>query len=193
MTRFSSAGRLLSWMIGLACAFGAAVAAAEEIRITSVDIVPVEEALLLDADFDFEFTSRLEDALKQGIPLYFVVEFDLTRSRWYWFDEVVAKRTQKLRLWYHALTRQYRLSSGNLHQAFESLREAQGALSHLRGWNVAERSQVQADVVYKASLRMRLDTTELPKPFQVSALANRDWKLSSDWRRWPFSLLEPAN
>jgi hypothetical protein len=34
---------------------------------------------------------------------------------------------------------------------------------------------------------MRLDTSELPKPFQVSALANRDWKLASDWRRITWS------
>jgi hypothetical protein len=31
---------------------------------------------------------------------------------------------------------------------------------------------------------MRLDTAQLPKPFQVSALANREWTLASPWRRW---------
>jgi len=54
-------------------------ARAEEIRIGSVEIAPADEALVLDADFEFEFTTRLEDALKQGIPLYFVIEFDLTQ------------------------------------------------------------------------------------------------------------------
>jgi hypothetical protein len=29
---------------------------------------------------------------------------------------------------------------------------------------------------------MRLDTSQLPKPFQVNALANREWNLSSDWQ-----------
>lgn len=184
---------LLVALAGLLTLLAAPAAGAEEIRIASVDIAPVAESLVLDADFEFEFTARLEDALKQGIPLYFIIEFDLTRGRWYWFDELVVKRTQKLRLWYHALTRQYRLSSGTLHLSFDSLSEAQGALSHLRGWPVADRATIQPDVVYKASLRMRLDTTELPKPFQASALANRDWKLSSEWRRWSFSLLEPTN
>jgi hypothetical protein len=32
---------------------------------------------------------------------------------------------------------------------------------------------------------MRLDTAQLPKPFQVSALANREWNLASGWKRWP--------
>jgi hypothetical protein len=31
---------------------------------------------------------------------------------------------------------------------------------------------------------MRLDTAQLPKPFQVNAIASRDWSLASDWHRW---------
>jgi hypothetical protein len=34
---------------------------------------------------------------------------------------------------------------------------------------------------------MRLDTSQLPKPFQVNALTNRDWTLASDWRNVPVS------
>ncbi len=33
---------------------------------------------------------------------------------------------------------------------------------------------------------MRLDTTQLPKPFQINAIANRDWTLESDWKRFAF-------
>jgi hypothetical protein len=43
-----------------------------------------------------------------------------------------------------------------------------------------------AEQVYFAAVRMRLDLTQMPKTFQVSALANRDWNLSSDWARWTF-------
>ena len=32
-----------------------------------------------------------------------------------------------------------------------------------------------------AAVRMRLDTSQLPRPFQINALTNRDWTLSSDW------------
>jgi hypothetical protein len=146
-----------------------------------------DDALVLDADFEFELGPRLEEALDLGIPLYFVVEFELTRSRWYWLDEKVVQRSQKWRLWYHALTRQYRLSSGNLHQAFDTLEEARRRLSRTRGWVVADAAPAQPDRVYQAQLRMRLDSSELPKPFQASALANREWKLASYWGRfsWP--------
>jgi len=36
-------------------------------------------------------------------------------------------------------------------------------------------------------LRMHLDLTQMPKTFQVSALANKDWNLGSEWVRWGFT------
>ncbi|EGF33831.1 hypothetical protein IMCC9480_1672, partial [Oxalobacteraceae bacterium IMCC9480] len=30
--------------------------------------------------------------------------------------------------------------------------------------------------------RMRLDVAQLAKPFQVNAINNADWRLSSDWK-----------
>ncbi len=39
---------------------------------------------------------------------------------------------------------------------------------------------------YDAAVRLRLDVNQLPKPFQVNALASREWTLSSDWYRWSF-------
>jgi hypothetical protein len=40
--------------------------------------------------------------------------------------------------------------------------------------------------VYTAAVRLRLDTSLLPKPLQINALGSRDWNLSSDWYRWTF-------
>jgi hypothetical protein len=37
---------------------------------------------------------------------------------------------------------------------------------------------------------MRLDTAQLPKPFQISALTDRDWSLASPWKRIAFALAE---
>jgi hypothetical protein len=40
---------------------------------------------------------------------------------------------------------------------------------------------------YEASIRLRLDVNQLPKPFQVNALTSRDWTLQSDWYRWSYT------
>lgn len=177
----------LAIVLALAAALMTPAARADDILVGDAALERTEEGYLLSADFDFELSARLEDALSQGVPLYFLVEFETTRPRWYWFDEKAGSAEQSWRLSFHALTRTYRLSSGALTQSFSTLTEALRVLSRVRGWMVMERGQLRPDARYLAAVRMRLDTTQLPKPFQVSALANRDWTLTSPWHRWEFT------
>ena len=69
------------------CAVVARCPRAEEIEVRNVHLLPVEEGIALDADFAFDFAPRLAEMVANGVPLYFVVEFELTRPRWWWFDE----------------------------------------------------------------------------------------------------------
>jgi hypothetical protein len=160
--------------------------AADRIDVTSAQLALVveggEPGVTLDADFDFELPYVLEDAVNRGIALYFVVDFELYRERWYWFDRQLAQRTLTYRLTYSALTRQYRLARGSLALPFDTLTEALATMRRVRGWKVLERGTLRPDEDYRAQLRMRLDTSQLPKPFQINALTNRDWTLASDWR-----------
>ena len=165
-------------------ALGASVAAADEIEVRATALSATDEGIVFNGDFDFELTSRLEEALAKGVPLYFVVEFECYRPRWYWLDERIGTAALNLRLSFHALTRTYRLSSGTLHQSYPTLAEALQALSRVREWLVLPRGALKPDTTYHAYVRMRLDTAQLPKPFQVSALANREWTLASPWKRW---------
>jgi len=159
-------------------------ARADDIEVRDVALRTVEEGLALDVDFAFELTPRLAEVVANGVPLYFRVDFQLTRSRWYWFDETTASRDVLLRLSYHALSRQYRLSTGALQQSFPSLEEALDVLKRVRNWLVVDRAVRLSDSDYEAAVRMRLDTTLLPKPFQLSALTGRDLQLESPWKRF---------
>jgi hypothetical protein len=182
---------LLCWALLLACAaMVAPVAAADRIVVTAAQLQLATDAdgsVVLDAQFDFELPPVLEDAVNRGIALYFVIEFELFRPRWYWFDKKLVDVARTYRLTYSPLTRQYRLATGALAQPFDSLAEALAALRRLRGWRVADRTIIRPDDDYTAQVRMRLDTSQLPKPFQVNALTNRDWTLASDWRNVPVS------
>jgi len=183
--------RLLASLL-LALALGwTAPAHASNIEINQVSLEGNDDGYAVDADFEIELNPRLEDAINKGVALYFQVEFELTRKRWYWFDDSIGRQLM-LRLSYHALTRQFRISSGALYQSFSTLPEALRVLSRVRSWQVLERAEVSTGVDYQAGLRMRLDVTQLPKPFQVSALTSREWNLSSEWRRWPFSIKAPV-
>ena len=61
------------------------------------------------------------------------------------------------------------------------------AIGSIGGWRVIDNNQIDPAKSYIAGLRMTLDLSKLPKPFQVNALNNRDWNVSSDWLRFPFS------
>ena len=181
--------RLRAWLFWLV--FLPAVAWTAEIDIANPQLGAAEDGYVLSADFQFELSPRLEEAVARGVVLYFVVEFEMTRSRWYWLDEKLVSRSQTYSLSYHALTRQYRLSSGGgLHQTFATLGEALAVLSRLRNWEVVERREraVRPGENYHAALRIQLDLTQLPRPFQINALGNRDWRLASDWKTWQLSL-----
>lgn len=167
------------------------VVRADSIEVVSANLDSVDDNYVLDARFEFEFSARLEEAVNKGLPLYFLIEFELTHPRWYWFDEKTAYQSQTIRISYHALTRQYRISSGSLHQGFATLTEAVRILKRVRNWIVLDKAQVQRGQTYQAGVHMRLDLTQLPKPFQVNALTNREWTLTSDWHRFNFAFVEP--
>jgi Domain of unknown function (DUF4390) len=161
-------------------------ARADEIVVRDANLRATDEGLVLNAEFSFQITPRLAEAVENGVPLYFDLDFELTRSRWYWFDEKAVAKRMQVRLSYHALSRQYRLSTGLLQQSFGTLEEALDVLRRLRNWLVVDRTVSLADATYEAAVRMRLDTTLLPKPFQLSALTNREWNLESEWKRFSF-------
>ncbi len=183
--------RVRTWLVAVLAMLPVLVLAAE-IEITNPQITASEDGFVISADFSFELNERLEEAVTKGVVLYFVTEFEMTRPRWYWLDEKVVSRNQTHRLSFHALTRQYRLSKGGLHQSFDTLSEALRVLSRLRNWVVidgrAEKPVVQAGDTYMAALRMRLDINQLPRPFQISALGNKDWSLASEWKVWQTTL-----
>jgi hypothetical protein len=146
----------------------------------------------LDARFEFDLNSSLEDAVNRGVPLYFTTDFNLSRPRWYWFVEEPVNVSQSIRLSFQPLTREYRVSTGGLQLGFSSLEEALAVIKHVTSWHVIDRNQVKPGETYNASVRMQLDIALMPKPFQIDAVNNRDWSLASDWKRFTFTAAERA-
>ena len=174
-------------LAAVALTFGilaATTARADVIVVKSAEIRAEEDGYYLNAEFEFSLNSTLDEALQKGVPLYFLLEFELYRPRWYWLDEKVVTSTTQYRVSYNALTRQYRIASGLLGLTFESLDEVERFLSRVTSREVARRDQLTKGTRYEAALRLRLDVNQLPKPFQMSALASREWTLASEWYRW---------
>jgi hypothetical protein len=177
-------GVLLAWWLAVGAAFTPVAAHAQGIEIKRPSVTIADDAYVLEAQFDITLTPTLEEVLNKGVPLYFVLEFELIRPRWYWFNDRVVSLQQQYKLSYNALTRQYRLGAGTLYQNFASLAEALEVMSRVRRRQEVEPGTLRKDSTYTAALRFRLDTSQLPKPFQLNALGSSQWHITSDWYRW---------
>lgn len=162
-------------------------ATAQSLEARNVHIEGNDEGWFVDADFSIDLGPALRDAVERGVPLYFVVDGEVRRRRWYWLDERTTAPALTVRLTYNALLRQYRLQAGaeGLAQRFDDLDDALRALGTVRGWRIGDRAAIQKGERYIVSVRMRLDGSQLPKPFQLTAITSRDWSLQAEWWRVP--------
>lgn len=142
------------------------------------------DGLWLSARLPLQLPPGLEDALRKGVPLHFVWQAEVLRSRWYWWDQKMLTTTRSVRLAYQPLTRRWRVSTatgefgsaaGNaLHQNLDNLSDALAAVFRVSGWQLAEAGQWDAKPQDKVRLKFQLDQSLLPKPFQLGLGAAND-------------------
>lgn len=156
--------------------------------ISAMQLSRTDEGLFLSASMQFDLPSQVEDALRQGIPMYFTAEAQVQRERWYWSDQQLGTATRYYRLTHQPLTKRWRLhisntafaSSGTglaLGQSYEQLDEALGAIQRISRWKILEPTQLSATSGVSVQLRFRVDLSALPRPLQIGALGRSGWNL----------------
>jgi Domain of unknown function (DUF4390) len=175
---------MMRWSACLLFLFTSWVSYAQTANIQSAKLELTEEGYQLNADIELQLTSAMQEAVRKGVPLYFVAELQLTRGRWYWVDQTVVSANRERRITYAPLTDQYRVVTSGVSQNVSSFDDVRRLLSRVRSWTVADKGQLRPGEKYEAALRFRLDTSQLPKPFQLNVLGSREWSLTSDWHRW---------
>ncbi len=164
-----------------------AARATDGIEFVDAALELTDEGYVLSSNFSIELTRPLEDALMRGIPLYFKLQLEVSRPRWYWFDDVAIKASRSIRLSYNVLTRQYRASvDGSLHRNFTRLDDMLALLRHPGRWLVSEPGSLKPEASYTVALQLSLDGSQLPKPIQVSALGSGEWRMASGWARFSY-------
>lgn len=197
---------LVALGVAMLAAAGQAVAnAAIEVTRAQLDIVaepdrdggarrgPVEHTLLLSADIQLPLTDTLKDSIDRGLALYFQTDVQVVRPRWYWLNEDIISTSIEWRLSYHALTRQYRVATNAQGRTAATLDEALAVMSSIRAVPIGRVSNLTPGQRYDVWVRMRLDSGRLPKPFQMTAMTNRDWNPQSEWKRFDFIVPRPSD
>jgi hypothetical protein len=163
------------------------------IQIHTFKLEVIDNDYFVSVDSEIELNPTLEQALKKGVVLYFVTKFTLVEPRWYWLDNEVARLKTRIGLRYSALTRQYQLSDPTFTKYFFTLKEALQMLQRLHKQQVTVLSDLSEASDYHATLRLWLDLTRMPKPFQVEALGSSAWNLSSERVQWRMKLPSPGH
>ena len=156
-------------------------------EISQLRLERSDEGVFLSANVNFDLPVVVEDALKKGIPLFFVAEAVVFRDRWYWYDKQIETSARHMRLSYQALTRRWRLvvshaPIGNsglaLGQNFDTQDEALAAVQRIYRWRIADPGALEGDARYNVDFRFRLDVSQLPRPFQIGVVGQGDWNIS---------------
>ena len=96
-----------------------AIARAQSAAVNNAKLELTEDGYQLSADFELQLTSGMQEAVRKGVPLYFVAEFQLTRGRWYWLDQNIISAQRDRRVSYAPLTDQYRIAVSGISLSIE--------------------------------------------------------------------------
>lgn len=174
---------LLAWFMSLGAMAGAA-------DLSQQRLERADDGIYLSAFVQFELPAVVEDALLKGIPMFFVLEADVYRDRWYWTNKRVSSAARTVRLSFQPLTRRWRVNivagliagSGGLratlNQNYDTLQEALAGVQRISRWRIADNGDIDNESGHQLEFRFRLDLSQLPRPFQIGVAGQRDWNIS---------------
>ncbi|WP_395319663.1 DUF4390 domain-containing protein [Variovorax sp. UC74_104] len=184
---------VLLWIWAMWMAFLPAPAAAQGrngASITQMRLEQSDDGIYFSAAVQFELPSLVEEVLDKGIAIYFVAEAELFQERWYWTDRKVAQVTRHMRLAYQPLTRRWRLNVSaapmtgaaglgiSLNQNFDTLGDALDAIKRVGRLHMGDVAEIGDDPQHQVTFRFRLDTSQLPRPFQIGVVGQADWNIA---------------
>lgn len=160
--------------LGLA-AFAPA-AQAQGVELPTIAAKRQDGGVALDFVANLTLSKAVEDALRRGVPVYFVAEATVKKPRWYWRDERVARISRSWRLSYQPLTNAWRVSLGAFAQSYPSLEEALTTITRIAHWRIAD-SGIDATDKYYVDFQFYLDSSQLPRPMLLDLSAKSEWNL----------------
>ena len=146
-----------------------------------------DDEIDLSAQIQFDLPAAVEDALLKGIPVVFVMDADVLRERWYWYDKRLAGAQRQMRLAFQPLSRRWRLnvSSGGsgvgltLNQSYDTLPQALAAIKRVVKWKIADVADLDSASKCRVEFQFRLDLNQLPRPFQLGAVGPSEWDIGA--------------
>jgi len=157
------------------------------IAIKSASLRDSTNGWQLVASADIQLSPEMRQGLNSGVPLQFIVDLRIKRTRNFWLDDTLLEYQHRYSLIYYELTRHYRLQSLDSGESgnYRSLTAALEQLSELQGLIAPKPVKMNNNARLYGQLSLRLDDKALPLPLQP--LLSSDWKLASEDFAWPLN------
>ncbi len=181
----SRLARIRHALAGLLLAFAwlaAPAAFAQGVELPSISAHRQDGGVVLDFAANLTLSKAVEDALRRGVPVYFVAQATVYRPRWYWRDERISRVSRNWRLSYQPLTSAWRVSLGAFSQSYPSLEEALTTVTRIAHWRIAESGVTDPNEKVYVEFKFELDSSQLPSPMQLDLAAQAEWHLGVERR-----------
>lgn len=151
-------------------------------QIKHADILLGNNEVFFNADLNFHLSPQANEALQNGVPLFWDVEIKVKRERDIWFDKTLLKDELHYSLQYHALLKMYQVKNENTDsvKSFSTLAAALNEMATVRDVSLKKFRQFLPDENYLLVVKVIFPKEKLPLPLQTKTFANRQWQLSSD-------------
>lgn len=155
-------------------------------NVTHADISLQNRDYLLSADIDYQLSPQANEALENGVPLFWCIKVKVQKPQSFWFDKTLQQYTLHYRLQYHALLNMYRVKNENTGSVnnFSTLSAALNSMAMVRDLPLIASQKLLPQISYSVAVKVIFEDEKLPLPLQTQVIANSQWQLSSDWTRW---------
>jgi len=173
----------------LLCVWFAAPAAALDdhpgLYVHSASTHLKDGVFLMDAQLGYVLSQVAIEALDSGVALTFELEMEVYKPRKWAWNESVASLSQRYRIVYHALSRQYIVTSLNsgVQNSYSSRSTALLTMGRLTDIPLIDKKLLGGSGRW-VRIRLSLAIDELPAPLRPWAYINSDWRLKSEWFEW---------
>ena len=146
-----------------------------------------DDVYRFSARVHYEFAGKPLAALDSGVPITVELQIEVLRPRRLVWDETVYSLSQRYRIVYHALTRQDLVTNLNskVQTSYASRGAALASLGQVQDVPILDRGILAVGEKYYGRVRAKLYLGALPLPLRLYAYTSSDWRISSEWFRWP--------
>jgi hypothetical protein len=159
-------------------------------RFSDIILTPSDTNLLVFGELKNGFSQEMLQGLHNGIPIQFTFFVELNRVRKNWIDERIVEMSFGHTLKYDTLKETYKVELEETSQktfTFQSLAEAQKAMTEINGLQVIKLSKLIPNDTYNLRIRADLSQKTLPMGLHHIIPFISLWDIETDWYSTDFN------